>query len=145
MTPGNVDGPDSTHFGRGGWTWYTGSAAWLFRVATEWMLGVRPEWDGLRVQPCLPPHWSGFRMRRRFRGCSYDIRVVAGRSRERVIVDGREQRGRLLPVFADGRLHRVVVETTDRIAAREPIAARATARRTHRPVPRAVARRGVAR
>ena len=44
---GNVDGPDSPHHGRGAWTWYTGSAAWLHRIVAEWILGVRPEWDYL--------------------------------------------------------------------------------------------------
>ena len=43
VTPGNVAGPDSPLFGQGGWTWYTGSAAWLFRISTEWLLGIRPE------------------------------------------------------------------------------------------------------
>ena len=52
------------HTGRGGWTWYTGSAAWLFRVSTEWLLGVRPDWNGLRIEPCMPPHWNGFEMTR---------------------------------------------------------------------------------
>ena len=58
VLPGNVDGPDSPHHGRGAWTWYTGSAAWLHRVVAEWVLGVRPEWDGLRIDPCLPPDWD---------------------------------------------------------------------------------------
>jgi len=113
VMPGNVDGPDSPHYGRGGWTWYTGSSAWTFRIATEWILGVRPEWDGLRVQPCLPPGWRGFTMTRRFRGALYTIRVVAGRARERVTVDGVEQRGTLVPAFADGAAHEVVVELTE--------------------------------
>ena len=58
VLPGNVDGPDSPHHGRGAWTWYTGSAAWLHRVVAEWVLGVRPEFDGLRIDPCLPPGWD---------------------------------------------------------------------------------------
>jgi cellobiose phosphorylase len=108
VTPGNVDGPDSPHFGRGGWTWYTGSAAWLFRVGTEWMLGVRPEWEGLRIEPCLPREWRGFTMRRRFRGADYEIRVTRGPRRE-LRVDGKLQRSNLVPAFADGRRHRVDV------------------------------------
>jgi cellobiose phosphorylase len=110
VTPGNVDGPDSPHYGRGGWTWYTGSAAWLFRIGTEWMLGVRPEHDGLRIAPCLPPHWKRFRMTRRFRGATYAIeaRVTRGQTL-RVIVDGEELSGTLVPAFGDGRTHRVEV------------------------------------
>lgn len=109
VMPGNVDGPDSPHYGRGGWTWYTGSAAWTFRVVTEWILGVRPEWDGLRIAPCLPAHWSGFHLRRRYRGADYDITVRIGGARRAVTVDGAPFAGELLPAFGDGRLHRVTV------------------------------------
>jgi cellobiose phosphorylase len=55
VTPGNVDGPLSDTPGRAGWTWYTGSAAWLHRVAVEWVLGVRATWEGLRIDPCPFP------------------------------------------------------------------------------------------
>jgi cellobiose phosphorylase len=74
--PGNIDGPDSANFGRGGWTWYTGSAAWMFRVITEHMLGVRPGKDGLIVDPCIPDNWKGFKMTRLFRGKKYQIEVT---------------------------------------------------------------------
>ena len=75
VMPGNVDGPDSPNFGRGGWTWYTGSATWMFRVITEWILGVRPGKDGLIVEPCIPREWRTFKMRRLFRGKRYEITV----------------------------------------------------------------------
>ncbi|MDP2912624.1 MAG: hypothetical protein Q8N91_01275 [Candidatus Omnitrophota bacterium] len=75
VMPGNIDGPDSANFGRGGWTWYTGSAAWMFRVIVEWILGVRPGKDGLIVDPCIPDGWNGFKMRRLFRGKMYEILV----------------------------------------------------------------------
>jgi len=75
VTPGNIDGPESPHFGRGGWTWYTGSAAWLQRVVAEWVLGIRPEWDGLRVAPCLPPDWSDASLRRSYRGANLLIDI----------------------------------------------------------------------
>ena len=109
VTPGNVDGPDSPHFGRGGWTWYTGSAAWLFRVSTEWILGVRPTWEGLMVRPCLPPHWKGFTMRRRFRGATYDITVETGGLRREMSVDGTPLSSDVIPAFGVGRTHRVRV------------------------------------
>jgi cellobiose phosphorylase len=109
VTPGNVDGPQSPHYGRGGWTWYTGSAAWLFRVATEWLLGVRPTYDGLLVDPCLPPGWKGFTMRRRFRGADYRIEVAAGRGPRVVLLDGRRLESSLIPALGDGREHAVRV------------------------------------
>ena len=151
VTPGNVDGPDSPHFGRGGWSWYTGSAAWMFRVSTEWILGVRPDWDGLAIEPCLPPHWNGFRMRRVFRGATYDIRVSVG-ERRRVRIDGVQWRGRTLPAFGDGRTHIVRVEVPRARAGRalaapsEPTirAPRRTARARSTPA-RALSPLGVAR
>jgi len=76
VTPGNVDGPDSPYYGRGGWTWYTGSAAWLYRVMTEWILGVRPDWDGLRIDPCVPEAWNEFTCSRQFRGATYRLHFV---------------------------------------------------------------------
>lgn len=99
VLPGNVDGPDSPLHRRAGWTWYTGSAAWLHRVVSEWVLGVRPEWDGLRIDPCLPPSWSGVRVKRSWRGATYDIRIERGR-----VAPGPL----LLPVPRKGERHEVV-------------------------------------
>ena len=76
VLPGNVDGPDSPLHGRAGWTWYTGSAAWLQRVVCEWVLGVRPTWEGLRFDPCLPPGWDRARMRRPWRGATLAIEIA---------------------------------------------------------------------
>ena len=59
VTPGNIDGPLSEYYGRGGWTWYTGSSQWLHRVATHWILGIRPQADGLLVDPSIPAKWPG--------------------------------------------------------------------------------------
>lgn len=113
VTPGNVDGPDSPNFGRGGWTWYTGSAAWMFRVGLEWLLGIRPEYEGLRVDPCIPEDWDGFSVRRRFRGATYEITVRNPRHVSsgvaKVVVDRAEQRSNLLPVFGDGAAHKIEV------------------------------------
>ncbi len=103
VTPGNVDGPDSPFFGRGGWTWYTGSAAWIYRIMTEWFIGVRPVWDGLLIDPCLPPHWDGYTFTRLYRGHTYRIRARVnkkkGRSRMPVLtLDGKPVDGNILPV-----------------------------------------------
>lgn len=113
VTPGNIDGPVSPHYGRGGWTWYTGSAQWLHRVATHWILGVRPQEDGLLVDPAIPPEWPGFKVTRRFRGATYAIEVEnphrVGRGISRVTVDGQPFAGNLLPVFPSGTTHLVKV------------------------------------
>jgi cellobiose phosphorylase len=113
VTPGNIDGPLSEYYGRGGWTWYTGSAQWLHRMATHWILGIRPQEDGLLVDPAIPAHWPGFRMTRSFRGAVYSIVVdnAAGvhRGVRSITLDGRPHHGNLLPVFADGDTHTVQV------------------------------------
>jgi cellobiose phosphorylase len=113
VTPGNIDGPLSEYYGRGGWTWYTGSAQWLHRVATHWILGIRPQADGLLVEPSIPAHWHGFKVTRKFRGAVYEIEVenphrVSGGIRS-VMVDGEAYHSSLLPVFADGKTHSVKI------------------------------------
>ena len=75
VTSGNIEGPESPFFGRGGWTWYSGSAAWLFKAGLEWILGVRPEFEGLVIDPCIPARWKRYRVRRLFRGATYTILV----------------------------------------------------------------------
>ncbi|HSB63606.1 MAG TPA: glycosyl transferase family 36 [Thermoanaerobaculia bacterium] len=78
VLPGNVDGPASPYHGRAGWTWYTGSAAWLHRVVAEWVFGVRPGWDTLTIDPCLPPSWRRARMTRPWRGGTLEIEIARG-------------------------------------------------------------------
>ena len=113
VTAGNAAGPDSDAYCEGGWTWYTGSAAWLFRVGSEWLLGMRPEWDGLRVDPCIPEHWEGFSMRRIFRGATYEITVLnpehVSRGVAKMTLDGQEVDGVVLPALGDSKAHRVTV------------------------------------
>jgi len=85
------------HTGRGGWTWYTGSAGWMYRLAVESLLGVKREGDTLRLAPCLPAHWPGFKLRYRFGETVYAISVTldedAGAQPEQVIalVDDRRE------------------------------------------------------
>lgn len=113
VTPGNIDGPLSEYYGRGGWTWYTGSAQWLHRVATHWILGLRPQEDGLLVEPSIPAHWLGFKVTRRFRGAVYEIEVEnpqrVNSGVRSVMVDGQPYTRNLLPVFADGKTHPVTI------------------------------------
>ncbi len=115
VTPGNVDGPDSPHHGRGGWTWYTGSAAWLHRVVNEWVLGVRPEWDGLRIDPCFPPKWKHASMTRPYRGCMYDIHIERSNDLSEgvtadVTLDGAKLPTNVIPPPAEaGERHEVQV------------------------------------
>ncbi len=113
VTPGNIDGPLSEYYGRGGWTWYTGSAQWLHRVATHWILGIRPQVDGLLVDPSIPAEWPGYRVTRRFRNAVYEIAVQnphrVSKGIASVTVDGRNLDGNLIPVYGDGQTHCVEV------------------------------------
>jgi len=61
--------------GRGGWTWYTGSAGWLYRAAAESILGIRWQGESLVIDPVLPTHWQGYSARLKLGGAVYDIRV----------------------------------------------------------------------
>ena len=108
------------HLGRGGWTWYTGSAGWMYRVALESILGVTVEaGKTLRVRPCIPDGWRGFTVRLRLPDglTRYEV-VVTNRSGSAaavaaVSVDGEpatvEDGAARIPLRADGRLHRARV------------------------------------
>ncbi|AGB40248.1 cellobiose phosphorylase [Halobacteroides halobius DSM 5150] len=113
VTPGNSDGPLSPMFGRGGWTWYTGSSQWLQRVATNWILGVRADYDGLIVDPCIPAEWDGYTMKRKFRNTTYQITVDnsvhVNQGVKEIKLDGEAIEGNKLPDLDDGEEHQVEV------------------------------------
>jgi cellobiose phosphorylase len=100
------------HTGRGGWTWYTGSAGWLYRLIVESMLGVTLEADKLRLDPRLPSAWTGCKIVYRYRETFYDIAVsrVAESGPTRVRVDGVEQLDRLITMVDDRGRHQVEVD-----------------------------------
>ena len=96
------------HVGRGGWTWYTGSASWLWRVAVEDVLGFRLRGDRLVIEPCVPKDWGGFELTYRYRSATY--RVVVGRGAASVItLDGQNIEGGAIPLADDGHVHEVRV------------------------------------
>ena len=100
------------HTGRGGWTWYTGAAGWMYRLIVESLLGLRLEAEKLYVKPCLPADWEGFTVHYRYRESVYHIKVVQGRAGEggeSVTVDGVVQREQTIPLVDDHSEHFVVV------------------------------------
>ncbi|MGB8285838.1 MAG: glycosyl hydrolase family 65 protein, partial [Candidatus Aquirickettsiella gammari] len=104
----------SPHTGRGGWTWYTGSAGWMYRLIVESLLGIKREADRLRVEPCLPGDWKGFRVHYRYRETMYHIQVNAlqepiGDGTTRVTVDGVMQEDTWINLVDDMREHSVDV------------------------------------
>jgi cyclic beta-1,2-glucan synthetase len=77
------------HVGRGGWTWYTGSAGWLYRAAVEWLLGFRIRGTVLSIDPCIPRNWPSYSLSFRYHATAYKIRVEnpAGVSRGVTLVE----------------------------------------------------------
>jgi cyclic beta-1,2-glucan synthetase len=104
---------EAPHEGRGGWTWYTGSAGWLYRAALEWILGFRLRGNQLVLTPCVPADWPGFTIRYRHKGTPYVISVerqVPGATMQ-MTVDGRVQKPgfNIVELASDGGEHTVHV------------------------------------
>jgi len=100
------------HVGRGGWTWYTGSAAWMYRLVIESLLGFRLEGEQLWIEPCLPADWRGFTVHYRFRETVYHIDVHQtphANGDQRLSVDGQALSGMAVPLVDDRIEHRVEV------------------------------------
>jgi cyclic beta-1,2-glucan synthetase len=105
------------HTGRGGWTWYTGSAAWMYRLIVESLLGLTLEGNNLSFTPCIPDEWDGFTVHYRFRETIYHIKVMQKQTDEKeattVAVDGVLQQGETIRLVDDGKEHKVEVVVTD--------------------------------
>ena len=100
----------SPHAGRGGWTWYSGSAGWMYRLIVESILGLRLETDKLHIAPCIPAHWTSFKMNYRYREAVYHITVCQTRAADgvtRLTVDGIERHDLVIPLVDDRQRHEV--------------------------------------
>ncbi len=109
-----IAGKDAPTHGEAKNSWLTGAAAWNLVAVTQWILGIRPDFDGLRVDPCLPAEWDGFAAERRFRGALYRILVrkpPGARARAScLLVDGERVEGTLVPPALAGSTVDVVAE-----------------------------------
>lgn len=107
-----------TLLGRGGWTWYTGSASWMYRVGLENILGFTKIGDTLRIEPCAPPDWEEFSISYRFGRTIYEIVVrnpaLLRQRGSRVTLDGTRFRTNTIPLVDDGQRHHVVVDVAAR-------------------------------
>jgi cyclic beta-1,2-glucan synthetase len=101
------------HVGRGGWTWYTGAAGWLYRAGLESILGFQQQGDHLLLRPCIPKSWPRFEISFKYRSARYDIVVenpdavssgVIG-----MVLDGVTVTGQRIPLHDDGATHQVQV------------------------------------
>ncbi len=89
-----ISGKDHTTYGRAHHPFMTGSGGWAYYSVTHYMLGIRPSFDGLTIDPCIPGNWEGFRVQRVFRGITFDITVRNPEHRQkgvkRIVLDGKE-------------------------------------------------------
>jgi cyclic beta-1,2-glucan synthetase len=101
------------HAGRGGWSWYTGSAAWMYRAGLESMLGLRRRGDTFSVDPCIPSSWPEYEIAWRVKGTRYLISVTNPERQNRGVVsaslDDVAIDGAAIPLVDDGRTHRVSI------------------------------------
>ena len=100
------------HIGRGGWTWYTGSAGWMYRLFVESLLGLRLEVDKVSFFPCLPDEWESFKLHYRYRDTFYHITIKnnGGREATRVTIDGVDQLDKAIHLVDDRVDHIATVE-----------------------------------
>ena len=109
--------------GRGGWSWYTGSASWLYRVLVERLLGIERQHGRLRIRPCLPEDWPGYRASLKFGSSRYELRVESpfrlSTGPTVVEVDGQAQADEWIPLVDDGNQHHIVVRPAGPAADRD--------------------------
>jgi cyclic beta-1,2-glucan synthetase len=107
------------HAGRGGWSWYSGSAGWMYRAGIESMLGLRRRGDAFVVDPCIPSSWPEYRITWRFLDSRYEITVSNPTRRCRgvatVTLDGAPANAAAIPLTNDGRTHDVQVVLGDQV------------------------------
>jgi cyclic beta-1,2-glucan synthetase len=101
------------HIGRGGWTWYTGSASWMYRIGLESILGFTKRGGELSLKPRVPAEWPEFTIEYRYGGSIYDIRVErpceAGKGDQEILLDGQLLKTGSIPLVDDGKRHEVLV------------------------------------
>lgn len=107
-----VNGKDAPKPGEAKNSWLTGTAAWSFVAVSQWILGVRPYYNGLAIDPCIPKEWKGFKVSRKFRNAVYNIEISNPDSVSKgvveMVVDGERLEGNIVPLFEDGE-HEVKV------------------------------------
>jgi len=108
-----IAGRDHPMFGMAKQSWLTGTAAWMLKAASSYILGIQPQYHGLSVDPCIPKAWGQFKVKRQFRNATYDIEVrnpdSVSSGVKAVSVDDTLSETGILPVFADGHTHKVIV------------------------------------
>jgi cellobiose phosphorylase len=108
-----IGGRDAVNFGQAKNSWLTGTAAWNYVAMSQAILGIKPSYDGLVIDPCIPPRWEAYSIVRQFRGDIYHIHITnpngVSRGVAKIAVDSQEIAGNKLPLFLDGQVHQVEV------------------------------------
>ncbi len=108
-----IAGKDAKRHGEAKNSWLTGTAAWNFAAISQWILGIKPDFQGLAIDPCIPKSWDGFSLTRHFRGAVFEIEVKnpqhISKGVKKLIIDGKEFIGNIVPIFSDGKTHHVEV------------------------------------
>ncbi|MEC9490595.1 MAG: glycosyl hydrolase family 65 protein [Halanaerobiales bacterium] len=101
-----IAGQDAASFGEAKNSWLTGTAAWNFVAITQWILGIRPEFEGLKIDPCIPAEWDSFKVKRKFRGSEFEIEVKnpehISKGVKEIFVEGEKIEGQILKDFDRG-------------------------------------------
>ena len=101
------------HVGRGGWTWYTGSSGWMYRLGIEAILGVHLAGEALRIDPRIPPDWPGYELVYRFGTSHYQIHVEnpngVSRGVKQMTLDDSVIQDGIIPLRDDGQQHKVLI------------------------------------
>jgi cellobiose phosphorylase len=109
----NILGDEHAQFGLGRNSWLSGTASWCYQAATKHILGVRPTYKGLEIDPCIPKAWDGFEVTRVLRGTTYKVKVKnphhVCKGVKSLVVDGKTIAGHVVPLFNDGKTHEVEV------------------------------------
>jgi cellobiose phosphorylase len=108
-----IAGKDAFKPGEAKNSWLTGTASWNYYAITQYILGIRPDYDGLIIDPCIPNDWKEFNVTRQFRGATYYIKVTNPTGKMKgimeIAVDGKKLSSNLIPIYKDGQEHWVVV------------------------------------
>jgi cyclic beta-1,2-glucan synthetase len=105
---------ERNHQGKGGWTWYTGSAGWMYTLIIEYFLGLKQNGNVLTIDPCIPEHWKTFSVAYKFGKAVYEIEVIQenGINGQKMIIDGNEQTTTVIQLQDDAKNHIVKVFLT---------------------------------
>jgi cellobiose phosphorylase len=108
-----IAGKDAVKPGEAKNSWLTGTASWNFYTITQFILGIQPDYDGLRIDPCIPENWKEYTITRKFRGATYRIEIQNPQNKSKgvkaVTIDGKPHASNLIPLFNDGLEHTVNV------------------------------------